>query len=719
MPVDGNAVASIDGKPILNARTFQWMLRAGVAPFTAVAVVRPDDAKELLGGRLLPVDLIVGGQTFRDVYVIEEAPGNHPAQSAVRIADRRWFWTRQFISRSYNIRRTVGAKRIRIPGQLPQLDPIVDDIGFQDWSLKDRIRRFTAREVLDDIFKGASQSNERGVLDIEKDAAGVTVPFLIDNIEGSRDLPIQDLVIEEQGHAAVARVLDYIPGATVTVDPDGTVRVMQKASGDDVNVFERILGPEIDKKGHVAFIGTNDRIRPRAVHVYFTKLHELLFDFQEGDRTVGRRGKDDRRFSQNVLPIPDLSLSFGGKNVSRGTWVPIDERLFTAWGPIPGFGLLTFDKIERWLTPRKDIWSIVKLSGAREPNADWMGRLTMLEQHFRRTYRINPLWRARIKQWYPFLVSTVDVETGERAPAKAFLDYTVIPTERTLLALKSSGEPLRYDLPFKGYSDAGGKTDGVQASPAKVRILDQDQGIFSLEFQMDEFRVHQMLIPGLIENSPTAGLVDNAQVAWNLVKAGGKIPKLAAEHGMSVIISAQSGSPNRRERLYRMTVKAQDVDDLLPNGARAGLTNARGPDMHVRVGPGLEQARVAWIDRRASDIETSFGVTPGSFNIDDLILNRSDTGVGASLNDLSKGIAARIYAGFADRHEGAAEYDAVEARLEGWIESMAFSISHKGVTTMKVKSMDRIDNVWDPMAFMPSNLVNFIERIASPQGSPT
>lgn len=713
-----NAVATIGGFPILNATDFRWELTTGVTASTAVAILDPKHATDLLKGALRPVDLVVGPVTFKKVYVVEEAPGLHPAQGAVRIADRRWFWSRQFISRSYNMRKTIGVKRVKVAGSRPELDPLVDQISFHPWSLKNQISRFTAKDVLNDVLRGDFSKKGEGVLFIESESGGATAPLVIESVGGKRPLPIQDLVIESQGHEAVQRVLDYIPGAAITVDPDGTVRVLQQASRKEREILEKKLGGELDKRGHVKFIGTNERIRPKKVHVYFTKIHELRIDFDEDDTGAGRRGGDDRRFSQNVMPLPDLELSIGGVKYSRGTWVPIDQRLFNAWGPLPKLGNLTQAKLLRWLAPRRDVWAIIAEAGRQDPDSDWGARISAIMQHFRRTFRINPRWRSRMKQWYPFLVGTVDVVTGERAPAKVFMDYTVISTARTTLS-SSGSDPLRYDLPYKPYTKAKGAIGAMTASPAKFRVVDQDQGIFSIDMQMDQFRLHEMLIPGTIENSPTAGVKKNELIAWNMVLSGVKAPTLKDGHQMSVLFSAQSGSPNRRDRLHKVTVGLKDVRHLLTEGSMGGASVANGPDMHVRVGPGLEQARVVWTDGKSRDIETSFGVTEGSFNIDDLIVNLSTTDVGASLNELALGVAARIYAGYEDRFEGRATFNATEQRIEGYIESMGYSITQRGATIMDVKTRDRIDDIWDPMSFMPSSVVNFVERIASVHGVPT
>ena len=133
-------------------------------------------------------------------------------------------------------------------------------------------------------------------------------------------------------------------------------------------------------------------------------MHEVRFDFDETDTGAGRRGKDERRFAQNVMPLPDVRLNYNGQSIARGTFVPIDDDLFSAWGPIPNFGQLTIRKVLKWLTPRRDIWSIVQFSGLRDPDADWGARLTALQQHFRR-------WIRRSSTLY-----SMDCTPGRRRP---------------------------------------------------------------------------------------------------------------------------------------------------------------------------------------------------------------------------------------------------------------------------------------------------------------
>jgi len=77
---------------------------------------------------------------------------------------------------------------------------------------------------------------------------------------------------------------------------------------------------------------------------------------------------------------------------------------------------------------------------------------------------------------------------------------------------------------------------------------------------------------------------------------------------LAVVLSAVPAAPNSNAQLHRIRVYPKDVKGMVPTGAHAGLDDADGPPMEIRVGANVEVARVQWLDSRSSDIEQCFGI---------------------------------------------------------------------------------------------------------------
>ena len=95
-------------------------------------------------------------------------------------------------------------------------------------------------------------------------------------------------------------------------------------------------------KGHAELIN-NALVRPRRIHVLFTREVEVRFDFWEKFSYVSGGGfgfaaniganqleLNKARMMYNVLPVPDWVLPHTTPPKVMGTWVTFDEAL-TAW----------------------------------------------------------------------------------------------------------------------------------------------------------------------------------------------------------------------------------------------------------------------------------------------------------------------------------------------------------------------------------------------------
>jgi hypothetical protein len=722
--------ALLGGKPLLGSSDVSWTLREGVRPNIQQFNMVPEDADALAGSRGA-VKLVMNDITVSGLYVLNSSPGENPNISRVTVADRRWMWSYKHIRRYYNVRRNIGFKRIKDPVSPPENLSVIAKVWYAKWSLKDpngnadpTSSKWRAGDILKDVLKVLSD-NETSTF-----GSGFRV-LNARLLETLRTLDIENLQVNDSGDQAVSRVLSYLPEAGIYIDYSGNATLYSKSSGREANMIS-LAGPKIVGQGDVRLV-KNDLLRPREVHCLFSYESEVRFDFKESSTDTVT---DDTRYAENVLPIPDFSLVVNGETLCQGTFITFDQA-FAAWGAPPGFsGPLTHDLVQKSLVPFMDLWAGIGLAGAFAPDADWASRIAAIEIHYRRTYRVQRHWMDKIFALRAYRVSTVDQATGTRAPAIAYSDYCVLTGQRALFNEARGGvaqNDLSYAVNVKGYPlDDIIKTTS-KAAPAHVKILDADQGIIHVDYQIDPYRLFEAILPGLMTLSgsegsvapdglpliagPSADITNRGRpISYDAVGKShiDNIPKLSKNHKIALILTAIPASPNDERVFYRVVVKPSDVRGILP--APAG--NALGPIMEIQIGAAVETARVPWLDARSSDIEKLFGIgnDVNPPNLKDLVLNDSATNTNgaASLQAISRAAAARIYASLVNRFEGEMAAD-MNGGLhpDGWLSEVNHTIAPNGTAFSKLTLPDKIQP-FDIFAFLDSSTRAIILKLATP-----
>jgi hypothetical protein len=729
--------ATINEFPILASSEVSWTLKQGIRPNVQGFDMVPAHAASLEAIRG-PVTLTLGEDKYQFLYVVNVEAGQNPNIRRVVLADRRIWWSYPFVRRVYNLRRNVGAKRIKDPASPPENLSVIPAVWYARWSLKNQAPGaapagavWTPIESLRDIIARASSA--------EKQAFGTAPGVSIAPEVGQKldALPIEDLLILENGDNALYRLFKYLPGVDVHIDPAGSARFESKASGKEANEVKK-GGPTLTIDGDYKLV-SNRRIRPRKVEVFFTPEAEVRFDAV----TEGQSVEVDDRFCENVLPIPDFSLEVNGQTLCQGTWITFDQA-FTAWGTPPGFTTpLTHDRVQKAMVPFMDLWAGLEISGAMDPNADWAARIAAIQQHYRRTYRISRQWMDRIWKLKAFRIATVDQATGTRAPAIVYSDYAIIPGQRALFNEAKSGRTPKdqsFAINVKGYPLSGELDSRSKAAPAQVVIADHDQGVIHFEYLIDPVRLFEAVLPSMVTMSaaedqvdtlgrpkfagPTADITNRGRpICYDSVVSNNRnsIPKMTRNHHAAVILTAIPGGPNDERALYKVTVEPKDVSSLLPTAAQAGLNQAEGPVMQVYVGPAIETARVPWLDKRSRDIERLFGVGGDEKppDITDIVLNEGPKGgVGAaSLQAIARASAARLYASMADRWQGEASVTMnKDLRPVGYLEEVEHTLESDGVARSRLKLPQKIEP-FDLFTFLDSSQRMITMKLAEPGGA--
>lgn len=703
--------ATIGGFPCLGSSAVTWVLRAGTKPYVGDFDMHPKDAAELFSrsSRGTPVELVLSdGVTTRRVqnlWVLQLVPGESEHIVRVRLADRRWMWSHALVVGFYNIPRHVGQKRITATNERV-LQPVVPRLQYAAWSLtvgKDgNSAPWDARTMLQDVIRKAESVSLGGPAPVRFEDGGV------------RDIPVQDLRVTENGDAAVARALGYLSPADVYVDDAGAVVVYNRATGREAQVLNQ-LGAEIVARGHAEIVDSR-LLRPRTIEVYFVREIELRFDFAEAGGQTQVAGEEPRSLD-NVAPVPDFTLEIGDKKHPTGEYLTFDE-LFAAWGNLPqphkpGTGPpLSHSLLQKAMVPFMDLKAVIGLVGTFDPNADWSGRLSACDQHYRQTFRINQAWMARIRSIRPYRVATVDPTTGSRGPATAWADHCKLSTTRAMF--KNIAHGLEYAVNVDGLESAGAELgDDKHPAPAHVSIPDPDQGIIHLAYEGDPLRHYEMILPSKLSGAPCGNLRDRGRpLTFDSITNGNMTQvKLSANFVMAVIVTVVPAAPSGLDQFHKITVSPDMVASLVAQPIGPCL----GPVMQIFVG--IETARIRWLDSRKTDIEKAFGQKGGNPNLSGLVLNEGDPssgdGDGASLWAIAKGTAARVWGGLVDRYQGDKTGALTGVVPQGWADEVRHEVATSGEVTTHVRLPDRVPEV-NLLSLMPAHVRNHLMKLVQP-----
>jgi hypothetical protein len=696
--------------PFLYSAPIRWTLKEGVNPSEEDFDMIPAHAKFVMQQPAnQPVSITIstsrGSITIKNLWVEGVRESAVRFISRIRLSDRRRFLKYGKMLGRYNIRREVGINRIAVTGA-DVIDPVVPDLWFAPYSLKgyapnkdtSDLDRWGVVDMIKDVM---SKATEIEYYFSGGEVPGVTLTPELQQLQSA--MSFENLQIDDGCDFGILRALNHIPEAGITVAPDGTYILFSKTSGKDT-YYASQLAPELENRGHITLV-SNQNVRPQFVEVFFTILAELRFDYIESeDPSSDQAIPNDSRRLDNVAPSPDWTATWNGEPVVQGTWKTIDQYLqnWTPQNPWGAGGQITRLFIRQALCPYLDLWAPFLISGQHNPNVVWASRAAMLQNHFRTTFRVNPRIMNNVFEIKAERVGIVDQSTGATAPAEAYCDYYKVATQRAFWASQGqNGMNGEYLVNVSGYPKgaAAGWDPQVNqfdsntlAVPAKVLLVDHDQGIFHLDWMSDGFRLYEMLGPSKVVRSdggllPSADFANakNVSISYDALFNANIIPALADGMKLAVILSAIPAAPNDTRQLFKITVYPEDVKDMVPAAAQTSLENCQGPPWQVRIGGGMDGARafIPWNDSRYADIDRLFGTEDGKPFIDDLVLNYqkpTQGKQGASLTTIAKTVAARIWTRYMDRYQGVATGDLKpQMQVDGWIGSVTHMIEAQGV----------------------------------------
>ena len=563
-------------------------------------------------GDLVIVDARGVELTIKKVAILHEVASSAPNLRSFVLADRRWRWQYTLISRDYNVPKKTGDRTALV--NVPYEGFVtVDEYDYKIYSLKEGNTIWEAEEVIEDVLQ--QLKDEGDGFNFVIDAMPV-----IDGSGADREFSLQNIVLRDQGDVALSRVLSYIPGASVWVDAEGTVRVINGADVDHARrYFENLPGAtwdgqravEVDRKG----------IRPKNIIVHYQREVEVLFNY--GDNFSNTTISDlnpAAPYLENVIQTVD-------DKTTVTEYDPIAKRQVTKTDLPPG----TWVNFKSWLSAMEDRrpensdpWTFKTLSlfwlqddldgvlgaGGKDldPEANVSMRIQAIKQHFRQSFRINRRLMESVRDIKNVSAMLLDPYTGARGPSRVWSQAAVNPSSKGKMTMQSDSSKagvyrnVDYFTPTLGQFN--GRTIEAPHGPTKVNMVDRDLGIFRLDWIVSPYGTDSSFLPGLVVNEdgnyrvPQRDLAKQDTVAMGAgikIESGTNGIFLSDRLSSRVMLTIVPGSPNNKNVFHKETISASDVESFTEGAWK--IDGGLGPDLEVFVAPTEATARFAWQDR--------------------------------------------------------------------------------------------------------------------------
>ena len=604
------STVTLGGVPLVGNSGIGWQLTTGTAPFQTTFQVTTEDWKRLAGrtGQDHPLDLEITDHrderiTIRHVYILHRLPSDSEARVTFLVADRRWLLPYSFILRDFNITKKSGDRSYL--GVVPfAVQDSVDLYDFKEYSLRSGTTRWDARSALESVLSAAAPGW-----------------WFVESFPTKQEQAIQNVVLRDTSDVAIQRMLSFVPGAEVYCDTDGFLRIIDATDLSASEEYRKDLPPEL-RDGQVSELVDRSALRPRNVKVHYVREVECAFTYADA---ITKPPPDPKLpYMENVMPTVDpetdvlvrdpITGKIGTVTVPMGTWVQFDE-LLSAWNNTRPAGCAEWktDTIRKyWVsgglegilggTADKGIPDLVA-------NANISMRVAAIRAHWRRTFRINPRYVDRIRDIQAVRVSPLDPVTGARAASPVWAEMAIIPTSKgEILAPRKDGSKSGWTRNVSSIPGDGENLRDYTQSPARVSMIDRDQGILRVDFVPSMYGTDAQILPSPLVNSEnyrTSGKRNLSRqkdeaMGFGMV-AEGRVNGLFLDYQTSVIVllTIVVGAPNNTGQLHTETVNPDEAAKLL--NADVEFLGGTGPDLEVFVTPNEATVRHQWKDDGAAE----------------------------------------------------------------------------------------------------------------------
>lgn len=638
------AQVTLGNIPLAGNQPISWQFISGVQPYQTTVSVYYSQEINMRNNFGKPLDLIITNSSgvttkIQNVYILRQVASDSPNRLSYLISDKRWRWPYKLVARDYNMIRKTGDRTTDFDQVPVETRLTFDKYDYRPYSLNGEAK-WTAEDAVRDVM-----SIVEGLTDEEIAAQGrapgnaaaqTANSWRIDSFPLGRgakgksrefgQFTLQNVQIRDAGDIAVARMLSYVPGASVYVNAEGIAVIYDST---DIRAVERYFNdlPSITWDGESPIGVDYEAIRPQKVQVYYQREIELLVsyrdDYGSGDLADPSR---DEPFIENVVPtvLPETTISYydpetgerTNTTVPPGTWVNVRDWLDAMDDDKPDGSLpWNFETIaEHWL--HGDLEAMLGARGLDlDSTANYAMAVQTLRQHFRQTFRINRRYMERIRSLRAVRAALLDPITGARAPAAVWGQACIIPTNKGRMAPRNADDAQFYyrNVDYLDPSEvAGVKITSTAPGPTQVNIIDEELGVFRLDWITSPYGTIESFIPcNLVSNIatdsgsgksktkkttvPTRDLrhqEDRPMGEGMRVENGTNGIFLAPSLEYKVLLTIVSSGLNNLQQFHSREVQGAEVNDVFRT--EFGIDDGKGPTMQVFIPPNEVTARYAW-----------------------------------------------------------------------------------------------------------------------------
>lgn len=531
------------------AQNFSWEFTRGVIPYATSIDVPISFAKTLLQGFINPCTLNISydvlqglvqktiTRQIRNIYVLDHVLLSKP-HTHIRIADARYAFTGKKITCAYNFTYLDNVKKTALPETFNPQDlrmpfNTIATGRYAAWSIKPNGKPYTVSEVIEKVLT----------------ACGIT-NFAV-NIDSMFDYVLENIMYNDTDLSSALNDLLHKGGLSLSVSPDGQLYVFslysyvsfgqnqiellrhkRLLSGNLYNLDKKCIRPsyinvdfekiydivlaDIDDYSDYSLYSTSPiTVPPSANNLLLTSLKNLTTSYPENGNPAG-----NRRFIWmiNVLPCP-FYMKISGKEINIGEWVSFREFFYAIGIPNyinylcqPGFFSGTLEC--------RLLLHLMSLTGDTNPTLSIRQRAAMIagmvSEHFRRTYMIDPYYRAHIKELFPYRCSIINTFDKKNAPPLVLKDYCVVGCVR-IPSMKNIEDPPDY---LKDSINIDASTEGfvvnsfpeafvhylttltTAAAPAGIAIVDRELFVIKIDIRQPAETTATQVFPYMISPRP-------------------------------------------------------------------------------------------------------------------------------------------------------------------------------------------------------------------------
>lgn len=229
-----------------------------------------------------------------------------------------------------------------------------------------------------------------------------------------------------------------------------------------------------------------DFVRPQNLRIKFPKAFDYHVFFEDtGGGTAVQSEVDALQQLENVVQLPD---SVG--DYERGEWVTVETALalWNADGWENGQSL-TIDDLRRKFWSKRAVRELCMIDRITL-NPKLSTRLSTLKGCYRQVFKLPAYLMGFIREWDTTLAATIDPISGTRVSSPVWQDFAYIASTR--IGGDGDQEIMAANVPHPfrvtANSVAVFRSDlwDLPQAPAKLRMLDQNVGVFRVVFDEHE-----------------------------------------------------------------------------------------------------------------------------------------------------------------------------------------------------------------------------------------